>query len=721
MNAIHSKLSRRTFIVSAAAAGGGLALGFHLPLGGKRALRASTAGTEVNAWIVIAPDDQVTIRVARSEMGQGTQTGLCQLVAEELDCDWSKVKPEFASTNEHIRRKRIWGSMSTGGSQGIRGSQDYVRKAGAAAREMLVTAAAARWSAPAAECSAAASVITHTPSGRTLRYGEVAAEAAKLEPPKEVKLRDPKDWKIAGKPLARFDLPDKVMGKPVYGIDVRLPNMVFAAIRHCPVFGGKVKSFDEAAVKGRKGVVAALSLDNAVAVVADTYWRAKQAVDALPVIWDDEANKNVSDASIAAFMKTGFDTADAVAARNDGDAKAELAKGGKLVTAEYSAPFQNHATMEPMNATAAFISDRLEIWVATQNSEASAAAAAAASGMPLEKIEIHKVMLGGGFGRRGGSQEPTTEAVRIAKAVGRPVQLIWSREEDMQHGRYRPRTMARMQAALGADGMPTAWWVRYSGQSIIYFFNPSAIRNGVDLHTLSGLHDMAYGVPNLLVDYAMRNTHVPSGFWRGVKSNENGFYRESFVDEMAAASGADPYQFRRKLLSGPKAVRDLAVLDAVAKKAEWEKPLPAGRHRGIAEYASYGSYSSAVVEITMNGDEVKVERVVYALDSGHVVNPDSVVAQIEGSIAWALTATMMGEITIKGGRVEQSNFHDYPMLKIDRMPKVDVTLVPSGGFWGGVGEPGVSPIAPALCNAIFAATGKRIRSLPLLKHGLVKV
>ncbi len=719
MNAVNPKLSRRLFVVSAAA--GGLALGFHLPLGGKRAARAAAPGTEVNAWIVIAPDDTVTIRVARSEMGQGTQTGLCMLVAEELDCDWSKVRPEFASTNEHIKRKRIWGSMSTGGSQGIRGSQDYVRKAGAAAREMLVAAAAARWSVPAADCTAEKGVVTHKGSGRSLRFGEVAADAAKLEPPKDVKLREPKDWKIAGKPTARFDIPDKVMGKPVYAIDVRLPNMVYAAIKQCPVFGGKVKSFDEAAIKGKKGFIKALSLDDAVVVVADTYWHAEQALDALPVVWDDEANKKASDETIAAFLKAGLDAADVPAARSDGDAKAELAKGGKTVTAEYAVPFQNHATMEPMNATAVVTADRIDVWVATQNSEASAAAAARASGMPLESIEIHKMMLGGGFGRRGGSQEPTAQAVRIAKALGRPVQLIWSREEDMQHGRYRPITMARMRATLGADGLPTAWWTRVSGQSIMYYFNPSMIKNGVDFHTLGGLHDMPYTVPNVLVDFAMRNTHVPSGFWRGVKSNENGFYRESFVDELAHAAGADPYQYRRKLLQGAKAKRDLAVLDAVADKAGWSKPLPQGHFRGIAVFAAYASYNAAVVEISMQAGEVKVERVVFALDSGHVVNPDSVVAQIEGGIAWALTATMFDEITIKEGRVEQSNFHDYPMLKIDRMPKIETVLMPSGGFWGGVGEPGVSPIAPALCNAIFAATGKRIRSLPLLKHGLIKV
>jgi len=719
MNACVPKLSRRAFVVSAAA--GGLALGFHLPLGGKRAANATAKGTEVNAWVVIEPDDTVIIRVARSEMGQGSQTGLCQLVAEELDCDWSKVRPEFASTNEHIRRNRIWGTMSTGGSRGIRGSEAYVRQAGAAAREMLVAAAAARWKVPARDCQASLGVIVHKASGRSLRYGEVAAEAAKLEAPRDIKLRDPKDWKIAGKPLARFDIPDKVMGKPVYAIDVKVDGMLYAAIRHCPVFGGRVKSYDEASIAGMKGVHKVVALADAVAVVADSFWRAKQAVEKLAIVWDDAANTGVSSASIAAFQKAGLDAAEAGVARNDGDAKAALAKAGKVIEADYDTPFQDHAPMEPMNCTAHVTADKVEIWVATQNSEASAAAAAAVSGVPLRNIHVQKMMLGGGFGRRGAFQEPTREAVAIAKAVGRPVKLIWTREEDIQHGRYRPVSMARMKASLTADGAPEAWSTRISGQSILYVVNPASIRNGVDLHFLPGLHDTSYSVPNLLVDFSMRNTHVPVGFWRGVNSNQNGFYRECFVDEMAQAAGADPYQFRRKMLVGANARLDLAVLDAVADKAGWTKPLAAGLHRGIALFASYGSYAATVCEIEMRDGEVKVERIVYALDCGHVVNPATVETQIEGSVAWALTATLFGQITIKDGRVEQSNFHDYPMLKIDRMPKVETVLVPSGGFWGGVGEPGVAPIAPALCNAIFAATGKRIRSLPLLKHGLVKV
>ncbi len=720
MNAIMPKLSRRVFVVTAAAAGGGFALGFHVP-GALRTAHASAKGPEVTAWVVIEPDDTVTIRVARSEMGQGTLTGLCQLVAEELECDWSKVKAEFASTNENIKRKRVWGTMATGGSRGIRDSQTYVRQAGAAAREMLVAAAAARWKVAASECEAQKSLVMHKPSGPTLRYGELAGDAAKLEPPKSVKLKDPKDWKVAGKAVPRLDIPDKVMGRPVFAIDTRLPNMAYAAVKHCPVFGGKAGSVDEAAIKDMKGVLKVVHLGNAVAVVADSYWRAKQAVEKLPVTWaETEKNAKVSSASIREFLKSGLGAENIPLARNDGDAKAELAKAAKIIEAEYEAPFQNHAPMEPQNCTASVTADRVDIWVPTQNSEASAAAAASASGIPLDKIEVHKTMLGGGFGRRGAFQEPVREAVLIAKAAGRPVQLIWSREEDMQHGRYRPVSMSRQRAALAADGLPVAWTFRLSGHSIMASVRPDSIKNGVDLHFLAGLYDGTYAVPNFELSYAMRNTHVPVGFWRAVNSNQNAFYRECFVDELAHAAGQDPYQYRRKMLQHEKGRRDLAVLDAAAKKAEWEKPPAAGVHRGIAVYASYGSYAAGVVEIAMDGGEVKLRRVVIALDSGHVASPDGVVAQIEGSVVWALSATLFGEITIRDGRVEQSNFHDYPMLRLDRMPVVEAVLVPSGGFWGGAGEPAVPPVAPALVNAVFAATGRRIRSLPLTRHGLVK-
>jgi isoquinoline 1-oxidoreductase beta subunit len=717
MNAVDPKLSRRSFLFATAAAGGGLALGFHLP----GTAHAAAEATEINAWVVIRPDDTVVIRVARSEMGQGSMTGLCQLVAEELECDWKNVVAEFADTNEHIRRNRRWRTMATGGSRGVRDSQDYVRQAGAAAREMLVAAAAARWQVTRAECAVSAGVVTHGASGRTLNYGAVAAEAAKLAPPREIRLKDPKDWKIAGKAVPRLDIPDKVMGKPVYAIDTSVPGMVHAAIRHCPVFGGRPGAIDESAIRGMKGVLEVVKLDDAVAVVADSFWRAKTALDKLPIEWSGvEANAKVSSDTIRAFLETGLDAAEAAVARRDGDARGELAKAAKLVEAEYETPFQNHATMEPMNCTARVAADRVDVWVATQNSEAAAAAAASAAGVPIEQVHVHKAMLGGGFGRRGAFQDPTREAVAIAKAVGRPVKLIWTREEDMQHGRYRPVSMSRQRAALGADGLPRAWWHRVTGHSIMASIRPDNVRDGVDLHFLSGLYDGTYAVPNFLLDYAMRNTHVPVGFWRAVNSNQNAFYRECFVDEMAHAAGHDPYRYRRRMMAHEKGRLELAVLDAAASKAEWEKPPAAGIHRGIAVYASYGSYSAAVVEIAIEDGEVRIKRVVSALDSGHVASPDSVAAQIEGSIVWALTATLFGAITIKDGRVEQSNFHDYPMLRIDRMPAVEAVLVPSGGFWGGVGEPAVPPIAPALVNAVFAATGKRIRSLPLTRHGLIK-
>jgi isoquinoline 1-oxidoreductase subunit beta len=717
MNAMlpKSKLSRRLFLVAGAAAGGGLALGFHLPA------RAAVRGTEVNAWIVIQPDDTVILRVARSEMGQGTFTAAPMLVAEELECDWAKVRAEFAPLNEHIRRNRIWRSTSTGGSRSIRESQSYLREAGAAAREMLVAAAAARWGVPAGECRAAKGVVVHAPSNRAARYGELAEAAAKLKPPASVKLKDPKDWTIIGKPTRRLDIADKVLGKPVYAMDVSVPGMAIAAIRHCPTFGGTLKSHDAAAVAGMKGVIRVVADKDWVAVVADSYWRAEQALAKMKIEWDRGANAAVSSASIRAFLKAGIESNEAALGTNTGDALAALAKG-KVIEAEYEAPFLNHATMEPMTATAHVTADRCEVWAPTQSAEATAAAASSASGLPLEKVEVHRTMLGGGFGRRGAFQDWAREAVLIAKAAGRPVKLIWSREEDMRQGRYRPVSMARHRAVLGADGMPEAWWVRIAGHSILNSVFPDRVRGGLDMHFLSGFdpEEFRYAIPNYRLDYAMRNTSVPVGFWRAVNHTQNAFFRECFIDEMAHAAKQDPYQYRRKLLAGEKGRRDLGVLDAAAKHAGWDKPPAAGTFRGIAVQNSYGSHAAHVVEIAMQGGEVRVLRVVSAIDPGYAVNPATIETQTESCVVYALTMALYGEITIKDGAVEQGNFHDYPMLKIDRMPKVETVIVPSGGFWGGVGEPALPPLAPALANAIFAATGKRIRSLPLTRHGLVK-
>jgi isoquinoline 1-oxidoreductase subunit beta len=706
------QISRRSFITSVAALGGGMALGFHLPAGVAPA-EAAAGPAEVNAWVVIQPDDAVIIRVARSEMGQGITTSLPMLVAEELKCDWSKVRAEFPSPEENLRRKRAWGEMSTGGSRSVRTSQEYLRKAGAAAREMLIAAAATQWNVPAAECQAANSVITHKPSNRTLRYGDVAAAAAKLPAPDDPKLKDPKDWTLIGTPQKRLDTADKVTGKPIFGIDVRAPNMLYAAIMQCPVFGGTPKSYDDSKLRGLKGVRQVVRLPNAVAVVADSWWQAKQAIEALPVTWDEGQNGKVSSDSIAELLRGGLATQQAAIVRRNGDVDAALRNVAKRIEAEYAAPFLSHATMEPQNCTAHVTPDRVEIWVATQSGEAALAAAASAAEVPPEKVIVHKTMLGGGFGRRGAVQDYVHQAVLIAKTVGQPVKLLWSREEDMRHDFYRPAAMARFVAGLDAAGVPVAWRVRVTGPSILGNLFPQRLTNGTDPSFANGFTDeMAYDVPNYEASYAMRTTHVPVGFWRSVNHSQNGFFRESFIDEMAHAAGQDPYQYRRKLLN--KDPVRLAVLDAAAHKAGWDKPAPEGVSRGIALVEAYGTMCAQVVEASVGGkSEVKVHRVVAAIDTGHVVNPEILRAQTESGIVYGLSAALYGAITITNGRVSQGNFDDYEMLRLADMPVVETVVAPSGGFWGGGGEPGVPPLAPALCNAIFAATGKRVRSLPL--------
>jgi isoquinoline 1-oxidoreductase beta subunit len=715
-----TQLSRRSFVASVAALGGGLALGFHLPTGAGAA-RAAPGTTEVNAWVVIQPDDAVVIRVARSEMGQGITTALPMLVAEELECDWNKVRAEFPTADENLRRKRAWGDMSTGGSRSVRSSQEYLRKAGAAAREMLVAAAAQQWNVPAAECQAAKSMITHKPSGRTLRFGEVAEAAAKLPPPAEPKLKDPKDWTLAGTPQKRLDTMDKVTGKPIFGIDVRVPNMLYAAIVQCPVFGGTPKSYDETKIRDLKGVRRIVALPNAVAVVADSWWQAKQALDALPITWDEGQNGKVASAGIAELLRGGLTAPDAAVVRKDGDVEAALANATKRIEAEYAAPYLAHATMEPQNCTAHVTPDKVEVWVPTQSGEGALAAAAAAAEMAPEKVVLHKTMLGGGFGRRGAVQDFVHQAVLIAKAVGQPVKLLWTREEDIRHDFYRPAAMVRLTAGIDASGMPIAWQVRLASPSIFASLLPQRLTNGVDQAAANGFTDeMAYDVPNYRVEYAMRTTHVPVGFWRSVNHSQNGFFRECFVDEMAHAAGQDPYQFRRKLLR--KDPKRLAVLDAAAQKAGWDKPAPQGVSRGIALVEAYGTLCAEVVEASV-GDkgQVRVHKVVAAVDTGHVVNPAILASQVESGIVYGLTAALYGAITIENGRVSQGNFDDYEMLRMADMPTVETVLVPSGGFWGGGGEPAVPPLAPALCNAIFAATGKRIRSLPLKDQDLSRV
>jgi len=715
-----SDVGRRSFLLTSALAGGAFVLGFHLPAA------ASDTGphAEINAWIVIASDGTITIRVAHSEMGQGSFTALAMLVAEELNADWTKVQAAFVDPRENITRNKIYGSMSTIASYAVRRSQETLRNAGAAARMMLIDAAARRWNVPATECTAARSIVTHAPSRRTLSYGAVAAAAATLAPPKSVTLKDPADWTIIGTHVKRLDIPDKVMGKPVYAIDATVPGMLHAAIVQCPVFGGKLKSFDEKALAQHKGVVRVVPLDNAVAVVGESYWEAEQAAKVLPVTWDEGAHGHVSSASIAAFIDSGLAQGDAPSARSDGDVKGALGNAAKVIEATYRVPFLSHAPMETQNATVRFNDNgTVDIWTPTQNIESVMSVTARVAGIDPLKVNVYPTYSGGGFGRRYGAfgtSDYVEQAVQIAKAMGKPVKMIWSREQDIQHDYYRPVSAAKLTAGLDAAGNLIAWNTRIAGQTLLSMGDPKTFESGMDRGFLIAFTDTPYAVENLNVDYAMRNTHVPVGYWRSTHHSQNGYFRECFFDEIARAAGQDPYEYRRKYLAG--APKQLAVLDAVAKAAGWGKALPPGTFRGIAQVDAYGSYVAAVAEVSLNADgSPRVRRVVTAIDCGYVVNPDTSRAQMEGSVVWAVTAALYNQITIKNGRVEQGNFDDYPMLRMADMPHVEVHLVPSGGFWGGVGEPGAAPVAPAICNAMLAATGTPVRTLPIVNRSAARV
>jgi isoquinoline 1-oxidoreductase beta subunit len=719
-------LNRREFLSATSAVAGGLMVGFHVP----GLAQAGTPTPELNAWVQVLPDDTTLIRIARSEMGQGTLTGLAQLVAEELDCDWHKVKTEYPTPGQNLARNRVWGSMSTGGSRGVRDSHEYVRKGGALARALLIQAAANQWNVSVVECSTAAGHVLH--AGKKLSYGALAAEAAKLAAPADIQLKPAKDWKLAGRPMKRLDTRPKLDGSLIYGMDLQLPGMLNAAIKDCPVFGGKLKSFDAAAIESRPGVKKVVKVgDTAVAVVADTWWRAKTALDALPIVWDEGANATQNSADTAAVLKAGLDADTAAVGSSQGDVKAALAGAARRVEAVYGYPHQNHATMEVMNATALITPakpgtpERCEVWTPTQNGEAALAAAAEAAGLPPSACEVYKLHLGGGFGRRGAVHDWVRQAVLIARELpGTPVKLIWSREEDMTHGRYHPVTQCKLTAGLDEAGKLTALHMRISGQSIIAGIFPQNIRDGKDPAVFQGLSAggaegaLGYAVPNLLIDHAMRNPTVPPGFWRGVNLNQNAVYLECFLDEVAHAAKRDPLALRRELLANSP--KHLAVLNAVAAKAGWGKPRPKGRHLGLAQIMGFGSYVAACAEVSVNKKgELKIHRIVAATDPGHAVNPQQIAAQVEGSFVYGLSAALFGEITVKDGRVEQQNFNTYPMLKMEHMPAVETLVMPSGGFWGGVGEPTIAVAAPAVLNAIFAATGKRIRDLPLSKHSLV--
>jgi isoquinoline 1-oxidoreductase beta subunit len=720
------RMNRRAFVVGAVAAGGGLSLGFELPFG-QRAASAADTPPEVNAWVVIKPDDTVVIRIARSEMGQGTLTGLAQLVAEELECDWSKVTTEFVTPGQNLARKRIWGNMQSTGSQGIRQSNEYVRQGGAAARMMLIQAAANEWKVPASECTAANGTITHAASGRTTTFGKVAEAAAKIEAPKDIKLKDPKSWKIAGKPIKRLDTYNKLIGKQEYGVDIKRPGMLIATIKACPVNGGKLKSFDAAKVTGMPGVKKVLPIDGtAVAVVADSFWHAKTALDNLPIEWDLGDNVNQSSATIAEFVKAGLTADQAYVGNKTGDAPAAIAGAAKKIEATYNYPFQHHATMEPMNATVLWTAERCEGWGPTQNAETALAALIEASGLPAEKCEFYKTQnAGGGFGRRGRA-DFNRQAVLIAKEMpGTPVKLIWTREEDFAHCTYHPITQCHLTAALDANNNVTGVHMRIAGQSILASLAPQGLQNGMDPVVFQGLNaggtegQFSYNIPNVLIDHAMRNTHLTAGFWRGVNVNQNTIYVECFMDEIAKAIGQDPLEFRRKYLK-PK---NLAVLNACAERIGYDKPPPQGVFRGVAQNHGYASYVAAIAEVSITPQgRVKMHRIVAATDPGYAVNPAQIERQVAGSFVYGLSALLYGEITVKNGAVEQTNFDTYNMLRLAEMPQVEVIVMPSGGpVWGGVGEPTIAVAAPAVLNAIAAATGKRVRSVPLKNTDLRSV
>jgi len=737
--------SRRSFVIGAASMGPGLALG--LSFGSAQAAQsaqpaqpsaASSPGTpgepkptapEIGAWVVIQPDDTVFIRVVRSEMGQGTMTGLAQMVAEELECDWSRVRVEFPTPGQNLQRNRVWRDFSTGGSRGIRASHSYVRRGGAAARIMLVQAAANRWKVSPQECVARKSLVTHIPSGRSLRFGELAAEAARLPVPDEqsIPLKDPKTWTIIGKSVPRLDTLDKVTGAQVYGIDLQMKEMLTATITQCPVFGGTLGGFDDSQAKKMPGVVRVVAVgDNAVAVVAKTFWQAKTAMDRVKIDWNKGPHANVQQADILKTLEEGLSAQQAFEGNTQGDIAAAAKNAAKTIEATYFYPFLNHAPMEPMNATARYTPERCEAWVPTQDGEASLAALIAASGLPAGKCEVHKLLLGGGFGRRGAFQDYVTQAVLIAKQIpGRPIKLIWTREEDMLHGHYHPIMMARMKGHFDAQGRLLGVDMRLSGQSILAAVRPAIVESmkGMDPLVFQGVaregeHGFGYTLPALRIDHAMRNTHVPPGFWRGVNINQNAIFFECFMDEMAEAAGMDPLAFRRQYLSNHP--RNLAVLNAVADRIGWDTAPAKGVFRGICQMKGFGAFTAAACELSVrNGNQVKIHRIVAATDPGYAVNPGQIERQVSGSFVYGLSALFLQSCTVKNGQMEQTNFDRFDSMRMAQMPEVETIILQGGGEeWGGVGEPTIAVAAPAVLNALAKATGRRYRTVPLKDHGL---
>jgi isoquinoline 1-oxidoreductase subunit beta len=700
-------LNRRIFL-KATAGGGALLVGGFIP-GLREAGTAEAAAIfEPNVWVKIGSDDSVTIMLSMLEMGQGVMTSMPMLVAEELDLDWQKVKTEWAPADPRYGNPNFGGAQLTAGSNSVRGMWKLLREAGATARAVLITAAAQTWSVPENTCSTEKGEVIHKASGRRLRYGALVDKAATLPVPKTVSLKNPKEFRLAGQSVPRLDIPEKVNGKAEFGIDVKRQDMLIARVVRCPVFGGKVESFNADKAKAVPGVRQVVKISSGVAVVADNYWAASKGAQALEVKWNEGPLATLSSVEILKKYATLAEQPGKFA-RNDGDAPAAIKDNARSFERVFEVPFLAHATMEPMNCTADVRSDRCDVWVPTQGQTASKQAAVAASGLPEKAVNIHTTYLGGGFGRRG-EADFVTDAVETSKAVGKPVKVIWTREDDMQHDFYRPITYLRMWGAVDAAGKPVAFMQRIVQQSLMKRLG-SLPPNGVDFISVDGSASLPYDIPNIRVEYIETDPGVPYGFWRSVGASVQGFVVEAFIDELAATSGKDPYQFRRDLLT--KHPRHRAVLDLVAEKSGWGKPLPAGHARGIAVMEAFGTIVGEVAEVSVTNGAVRIHKAWCAVDCGWVINPDTVKAQMEGGTLYGLTAALKGEITVQNGRVTQRHFNDYQMIRHNEAPEVEVHIVPSAETPGGIGEPSTAIAAGALVNAISAATGKRIYKLPI--------
>lgn len=702
-------MDRRTFLKIGTVAGGGLLLGFRLDsMLGEPAAAATGELFAPNAYLRITTDGLVTVLVPKSEMGQGAMTAVPMIVAEELDVDWAKVTGEAAPADKEYRW--TFGTQMTGGSDTVRRGFDILRKAGAIGRALLVQAAANTWGVPVDQCATSLGTVIHAASGKSLGYGALAARAATLKPPEKVVFKDAKTYRLIGKPLARPDSPPKVQGKAMYGIDKELPGMLVACVMRSPIFEGKVGSFDGSAALKIPGVRHVKQISNGVAVIADGYWPARKGVEALAVKWAGGKLSNLSSEAIEAAYKQAAKHPEKTL-REVGRPEAITKAAQARLDAEFWTPYLAHAAMEPLNCTADVRPDGCDLWVGTQNQTGSQLAAMKVTGLPEEKVAVHTMLLGGGFGRRG-ETDFVTEAVELSKALGVPIKVVWSRGDDMAMDYYRPATLHRLSGSLDAEGFPVAWHHLLVTPSVLDRAYPMAkLFMGKDPVVTEGADDPPYHFPHFKMEVKYLETGVPVGFWRSVSHSHNAFAVECFVDELAALGGKDPLEVRRRLLAHNP--RQLAVVELAAEKAGWGTPLPKGRYRGIAACAPFGSFVAQVVELSLSDSGVKVHRVVCAVDCGLIVNPAIVEAQMEGGIVYGLSAALQGEITLKDGRVQQSNFHDYPVLRMSDMPAIQVYLVPSQAAPGGAGEIGVPCVAPAIANAVRAAIGKPIRRLPI--------